>query len=104
MAVPNSRIIDAPGPFVISMIKRHLPPDARKEIEGVSFDTIALINAIVPTIYFYADIAMKAGGVFASEMSGTCPQHTTTLALFGDVASVKAAMDAIESKSKKQGD
>ena len=29
------------------------------------------------------------------ELSGTCPQTTTTLAVLGETASVRAAMDAI---------
>lgn len=96
MAIPNSRLINAPKKSVVDMIRRHLPPESRKQLDDFSFDCIGLINAIVPNIYYFADIAMKAGPVFASEISGTCPQHTTTLAIFGNIASVKSAMDAIE--------
>ena len=96
MAIPNSKIIHAPNPHIVKMICRRLNPDSRKQLNEIRFDSIALINAIIPNIYYFADIAMKSGCVYAAEISGTCPQHTTTLALFGDVSSIQAAMDAIE--------
>lgn len=96
MALPNLRMINAPDPRVVQMISRRLPPEFRKELAGISFDTIALINAAIPNIYYFADVAMKAGDVYAADISGTCPQHITTLALFGDVSSVTAAVSAIE--------
>lgn len=101
MAVANSRIIHAPSKGVVEMIRRHLPAEAKKKLDDFPFDCVALINAIVPNIYFFADIATKAGPVFASEMSGTCPQHTTTLAIFGDVSAVKSALAAIEIEKEK---
>ncbi len=96
MSIPNAKIIHAPDPHVVDMIRRRLSSDSRKQLEDIRFDSIALINAIVPNIYYFADVAMKSGCVFAADVNGTCPQHTTTLALFGDVASINAAMDAIE--------
>ena len=96
MAPNNLRIINGPGPEVMEMIRRRLPPDLRKELAGRSFNSIALISANIPGICYFADVAQKAGAVLAAELSGTCPQHVTTLALFGDIAAVQAGVAAIE--------
>ena len=102
MALNAFRIINAPGKHVVEMISRHLPADVRKRLDEIVYDSIALISAPVPNIYYYADVAMKAGDVFASELLGNCPQHTTTLVLFGNIASVKAAIGAIEAEKEKK--
>ena len=101
MALPNSTIINGPDPSVLEMITRKLPQDVRKKIAGMHFTSIGLVNAPVPYVFYYADIAVKAGDVLVSEINGSCPQHITTLAVFGDIAAVNAAMDAIEANNTK---
>ena len=96
MAPNNLRIITGPDPRVMEMICRRLPVDLRKELSGKSFAAIALVNANVPSIYYFADVAQKASAVVAAELSGTCPQHVTTLALFGDISAIRTAVSAIE--------
>ena len=101
MALPNSSIINRPTPMVVEMITRKLPPEVRKKVSEIKFNSIGLVNAAVPLVFYYADLAVKAADVFVSEINGTCPQHITTLAVFGDIAAVKTAMDAIETKNTK---
>ena len=102
MALPNSSIITGPDPMVVEMITRKLPPDVRKKVGEMRFNSIGLVNAPVPYVFYFADVAVKAGDVLVSEINGSCPQHITTLAVFGDIAAVKAAMDAIEANNIKK--
>ena len=44
----------------------------------------------------YADVASKSANVVVSEVFGSCPQHITTLAIFGEISAVNVAMQAIE--------
>jgi microcompartment protein CcmL/EutN len=43
-----------------------------------------------------ADIAEKAAGVTVEDIRGNCPQNMVLLAIFGDTASVKAAIEKIK--------
>ncbi len=49
-----------------------------------------------------SDIAEKAVGVTVEDIRGTCPQNMIMLAIFGDVASVTAAIEQIKLKEKKK--
>lgn len=96
MAVPNLRIINRPSPEVVEMLLRRLSPSAKKQVEQSQFNSVALFNTSVPNVYYFADIAKKAGNVIVADVSGTCPQHVTALALFGDISAVSIAVKAIE--------
>jgi microcompartment protein CcmL/EutN len=51
-----------------------------------------------------ADIAEKAVGVTVGDIRGSCPQNMVLLAIFGDTASVEAAITQIKSAfSVKEG-
>lgn len=94
----NSRIINAPRPDVIRMLERRMPQWAQDTLRGCPFNAVGLVQASIPDIFYYADIAQKASNVFVTELSGNCPQHLTTLAVFGEVSSVRTALDAIENR------
>lgn len=98
MSQSNIRIINGPLPHIMKMILRRLPTEVHHELENRTFNSIALINANIPSIYYFADIAQKAAPVYSVEMSGTCPQHIMTLVLFGDVSAVQTAVKVIESE------
>lgn len=98
MRVPNARIIFAPDTNVMEMLRRRMPSEVRNLHKDSRFDAVALIQASIPNIFYFADLAQKAGAVYATELSGCCPQHISILAIFGDVAAVQAAVIAIESK------
>lgn len=95
MRKPVFRIINGPNAMAKAMILRRLPIDVKKEIEDKTFASIALVDANVPSVFYYADIAAKSGDVFTAEMRGTCPDHITTLAIFGDISAVAIAVKAI---------
>ncbi|CAJ0992921.1 hypothetical protein SODG_002304 [Sodalis praecaptivus] len=92
----KKRIINAPTPETLAMLKRRIPSESRNRLERVHIDAIGLIMLPVPDLYFYADKASKSAHVAVTEIFGSCPQHITTLAIFGEVAAVNEAMRNIE--------
>lgn len=103
MAIPRSRVINGISPEVRSMLLRRVNSEQRRELEDRRFNSVALIQASIPDIYYFADIAKKAGPVFVADIAGTCPQHITTLAIFGDVAAVRTAVTALEHIAAQSG-
>lgn len=95
----KKRIINAPTPETVAMLKRRMPSESRSRLERVRIDAVGLIMLPVPDLYFYADQASKSAHVAVSEIFGSCPQHITTLAIFGEVAAVNEAMRIIEDDS-----
>jgi microcompartment protein CcmL/EutN len=43
-----------------------------------------------------ADVAEKAADVRVFDLRGLCPQHITMIGIFGDIADVKAGVQAIQ--------
>ncbi|MDD3158323.1 hypothetical protein [Anaeromusa sp.] len=76
----TTRIIRAPRPNTVAMLLRRTAPEAKKQLEGLHFDAIGLIQTDVPSLFYFADIAQKAGNVVAAEIVGNCPQHINTMA------------------------
>lgn len=99
----HARIINAPRPEVVQMLARRLPPDLRALIKDQRFDAVGLVQTSLPDIYFYADLAGKASDVLTVELFGSCPQHISVLAFFGETAAVRTAMQAIESQAQPFG-
>ncbi len=99
----NRHIIYAPGPDVRRMIERRMPQDFRVQVQGMSYDAVGLVQAPIAALFYYADLASKASGVLVVEITGSCPQHLTTLAFFGETAAVATAMQAIEAKDCPKG-
>lgn len=92
----KTRIINAPTPDIVAMLKRRMPGEFRSRLDLLRIDAIGLLMLSVPDLYFYADLASKSANVVVSEIFGSCPQHITTLAIFGEVAAVNEAMRMIE--------
>lgn len=90
------RLINAPAPETLAMLRRRMPSEFRTRLDLLRVDAVALIMLPVPDLYFYADLASKSASVMVSEIFGSCPQHITTLAIFGEVAAVGEAMRIIE--------
>lgn len=94
------RIISAPSDGIKEMLlrKSHAQPQLKEEILR-ECTAIGLFQASMIDCYYLADLAQKAGDVVALEISGTCPQRLSMMALFGDIAAVKAAIKAIQDDS-----
>ena len=95
----NARIINAPRPEVLRMLERRLPADARGRLQEQAFDAVGLVQTSLPDLYYFADLAQKAASVFTAELFGSCPQHITTLAVFGETSAVRVAMQAIRNQA-----
>lgn len=93
----NRRIINALGTDVRTMLERRVPADVRKRLAERNYDAVGLVQTSIVSLFHYADVAGKASGVLVTEITGSCPQHIATLAFFGSIAEVNAAMQAIES-------
>lgn len=96
MALANTRIIHAPGQDVLEMLTRRMPAACRKQIEEMRVDAVGLVQANIVNVLYFSDIAQKAAAVYPVELNGSCPQHIVGLAVFGEVAAVETAMQAIE--------
>lgn len=66
------------------------------------FTAVGLYQADVVSMIVASDVAEKTSEVAVSELHGSCPQHITTLAVFGDITSVEAAIAAIERRLRKK--
>ena len=64
--------------------------------ESKQYDTIGLVQGKLIDMVAAADLAEKAANVEVEEIRGVCPQHFVLLALYGDTASVEAAIKAIQ--------
>lgn len=92
----KKRIINAPSKEILDMLKKRIPSDARTLLNQFHVDAVGLIMVSIPDLYFYADVASKSANVVVSEVFGSCPQHITTLAIFGEISAVKVAMQSID--------
>lgn len=96
-----TRIIRAPRPNTVDVLVRRIPAEARKQIQDMNFDAIGLIQADIPSLFYFTDIGQKAGNVVAAEIVGNCPQHINTMAFFGSNEAVNAAIAAIVAAEKQ---
>ena len=96
----EGRIIYNPSKFVLNMFYRKMNADSRAELEGRSFEAIGLLQTTVAGVLYYGDRVFKTSNVYPVEIAGSCPQHITTLAFFGDTSAVETAMKMIVSEEK----
>lgn len=99
----EARIIYNPGKLVMKMFYRKMNQESRKELEERKFDAVGLFQTSVSGVLYYADRAAKTSNVYPVEINGSCPQHITTLAFFGETSAVETAMKMMvqEEKDKK---
>lgn len=74
-------------------------PDADKQNPPV-MGAVLLIQGQVAQILAALDIAVKASSVRGYEVVGNCPQHINTIAIIGNVAQVKQALNALKDGGK----
>lgn len=88
------RIIKSPSSGAVDiLIKRSSPGNQPGPTEKIG--AIGLIQGLFIEMVCAADIAEKAANVTAVDIRGNCPQNMLLLALFGDTASVEAAIEEI---------
>ena len=64
-------------------------------------DAVGLVQGRLIEMVCAADVAEKAVGVTVEDIRGSCPQHMIMLAIFGDTASVEAALEEIRRREKE---
>ncbi|MFZ5946151.1 MAG: BMC domain-containing protein [Bacillota bacterium] len=93
------RIIKSPSPGTVDILFRRRSSASTIPIE--KYDAIGLVQGRLIDMVFAADIAEKAAGVVVEDIKGHCPQNLILIAIFGDTASVEAAMNQIQYKMKE---
>ena len=88
------RIIKSPSAGTIDILKHRISnADDVGRVDAVGLVQGKLIDMVVA-----ADIAEKAVGVTVRDVRGSCPQNMVLLAMFGDTASVEAALEQIRTE------
>ena len=98
----EGRIIYNPGKLVMQMFYRKMSKESREELANRKYDAVGLFQTTVAGILYYADRVAKTSNVFPVEINGSCPQHITTLALFGETAAVETAMKMVIAEEKER--
>lgn len=85
---------------MLAVLNRRRP---NREPDEERWGAVALLQGGLAEMLAAADVAEKAASVRAEEIRGMCPQHLTVIALFGDVASVEAAINAVRNRTREVG-
>jgi hypothetical protein len=93
------RIIKSPSEGAVDILMRRIGTGIHSKFESV--DAVGLVQGRMIDMIFAADIAEKAVGVTVADVRGSCPQNMILIALFGDTASVEAAIQEIKRKSEE---
>ena len=99
----EAHIIYNPGRYVMKMFMRKMNKESQEDLKERRYDAVGLFQTSVAGILYYADRVAKTSNVLPVEIQGSCPNHITTLAFFGETAAVETAMKMIiaEEKEKK---
>lgn len=93
------RIIKSPSPGTLEILPRRKGSGQGSKLEQV--DAIGLVQGRLIEMVCAADVAEKAVGVTVEDIRGSCPQNMILLAIFGDTASVEAALEEIKRREKE---
>ena len=94
------RIIKSPSKGAMDMLLRRKGSLPTTPVSN--YDAVGLIQGRLIDMVFAADIAEKAAGVTVEDIKGSCPQNLIMIAVFGDTASVEAAIKEIQYKLKQE--
>ncbi len=98
----EARIIYNPGKLVMKMFYRKMNQESRKELAERKYDAVGIFQTTVAGVLYYADRVAKTSNVYPVEINGSCPQHITTLAFFGETAAVETAMKLVIQEEKER--
>ena len=94
------RIIKSPSKGTLDILRRRKRSGVAKDFEKT--DAIGLVQGKLIDMVFASDVAEKAVGVVVEDIRGSCPQNMILLAIFGDTASVEAAIKEIQEKIRDE--
>ena len=93
----STQLISHPSPGVLEFIRQRTGAAGKKALaEEVSFTAVGLVQGKVVDMVAAMDVAEKAANVRVFDLRGLCPQHLTMIGILGDIADVKASIQAIE--------
>lgn len=92
------RIIKSPSAGTVDILMRR-KSSPNSSVPPVT-DAIGLVQGRMIEMVVAADIAEKAVGVTVEDIRGSCPQNMIMLAIFGDTASVEAALAQIRTEAE----
>ena len=95
----NYRIIKSPSTGTLDILFRRKGSATTNSIANC--DAVGLVQGRLIDMVYAADIAEKAAGVVVEDIKGHCPQNLIMIAIFGDTASVEAAIKEIQYKLGK---
>ena len=98
----EGRIIYNPSESLMKMFYLKMNAESREELKQRKYDAVGLFQTTVSGILYYADRVAKTSNVFPVEINGSCPQHITTLAFFGETSAVETAMRMIIAEEKER--
>jgi len=96
------RFIKSPTDSTIKLLTKRMDMDEREKILNEKWGAVGLIQAHLADLFAMADAAEKNANVLVMEIKGICPQHFSMIAIFGDTASVEAALDAARNLEANQ--
>ena len=91
----NIQFISHPSPGVIQILAARMGAAAKGELADINADAVGLVQGKLVDMIAAADVAEKTAAVRVFDLKGNCPQHLTMIGIFGDVAAVKASLDAV---------
>ena len=97
------KTLNSPSKGTMRILTRKVCDDQIKEMLQVGkVKAIGLVQGSVADVIMASDVAEKASNVEVSEINGNCPQHITMIGIFGDVAAVTEALNAIHIWEKEE--
>lgn len=93
------KIIQSPSKGTLEAISKRVTAGMFDKIEN--FDAIGLIQGRMIDMIYAMDVAEKAAGVTVLDVKGSCPQNMILVGIFGDTASVKSAVEAVQKAFEK---
>ena len=93
------KIIKSPSQGTVDILMRRMGSPVNKEASR--YDAIGLVQGRLIEMIVASDIAEKTAGVVVEDIRGSCPQNLILIAIFGDTASVEAAIESIRKNSDK---
>ena len=94
----STQLISHPSPGVFEFIRQRTGAAGKKVLSEaeVSFTAVGLVQGKVVDMVAAMDVAEKAANVRVFDLRGLCPQHLAMIGILGDIADVKASIQAIE--------
>lgn len=91
------KILNSPSKGTMRIRQCKVCDDQIKEmLQDEKVRAIGLVQGSVADVIMAPDVAEKASNVEISEINGNCPQHITMIGIFGDIAAVNEAINAIK--------